>query len=225
MIQFRTRPVKAVDTLGERLRQVREEMGLSLEVLSQRTGVSVKHLRAIEESRYRDLPGAVYARSFVRTYARALEVREDGALQRFDQEYAVATKLWPSPAVKPPSAVPPGAVLTPQRLRWAAVALLALGILVYLGLEIRNLNAPPSLTIESPTDQLTTAARTIELIGVTEPETVVTANGRPIVVDRSGRFREVLDLQAGLNTVVIRAQRKRGSATTVVRQILVQPID
>ncbi|MBI4089801.1 MAG: helix-turn-helix domain-containing protein [Candidatus Kerfeldbacteria bacterium] len=225
MTDFRSRSIQAVDTLGERLRRMRRENGLSLETVSRRTGVSLKHLQAIEDGRYGDLPGAVYARSFIRAYARALDVREDAALQQFDREYAIAAKLRPSPPADPTSPQPPRVWVTPQRMRWAAVVLLTIGILVYLGLEIRNLNSPPSLTIESPVDQLTTAARTVELIGQTDPETVVTANGRPIVVDRSGRFREVLDLQVGLNTVVIRAERKRGSATTVVRQILVQPID
>ncbi|MBI4426225.1 MAG: helix-turn-helix domain-containing protein [Candidatus Kerfeldbacteria bacterium] len=225
MTPFRTRAVGTAHLLGERLRQVRQDAQLTLEAVAQQTGINVKHLRAIEEGRYGDLPGAVYARSFVRAYAQALEIREDSALRLLEREYAVAAKLRPTAAAVLGAGGRPRELLTPQRLRRAGVVLLAVGVLVYLGLEIRNLNAPPSLNIHSPPDQLTTTERTVELVGTTEPETIVTANGSPIVVDRDGRFHDVLDLQAGLNTVIIRAQRKRGRATTVVRQILVQSAD
>ncbi len=223
MALFRKKIVGVTDTLGDRLHRLREEAGLPLDAVAARTGISEKHLHAIEEGRYSDLPGLVYARNFVRKYAAVLEVREETVLQMFDREYAVGTKVAPPRSTAPLRPIRHSIGLTPIVLRRALILLLGLVVLVYLGVELRHLTSPPIVTIASPPEQLTIAERAVELVGSTEPETTVTANGKPVLVDRQGNFREVLDLQDGLNTILIRAVKKRGQATVVTRNILVQP--
>lgn len=222
MKPFQEKTVGATNTLGERFRQLREEAGMSLEVAAERTQVNVKHLRAIENGRYDELPGPVYAKSFVRSYARLLEVSEPTALGMFEREYAVAINLTPARSALPPRPAKLAALVTPHGIRRAAILLLTLGVVVYLGVEIRNLTSAPSLVVTSPPAQSSTSRRTVELIGTTEPEASVTANGRVVPVDRQGHFREVLDLQDGLNTLIIQAMKKRGKTTTVIRKILVE---
>lgn len=221
MSAFKQRQVSASVTLGERLRSVREEMGWSIDEASSRTGIRPAYLAAIEEGHYRELPGPVYARNFVRRYASVLEVSESAALEAFDQEQAVANRLSPPQSIVPPKHKAVRALVTPQGIRWFIIMLLGLGVLVYLGIELRNFTAPPMLDVAYPPEELTTTAQSIELRGTTNPEVTVTVNGKEILVDRSGEFRETLDLRDGLNTVVIRAQKKRGNATTTVRRILV----
>lgn len=223
MNQFQKKTVGVTDTLGDRLRRLREEAGHSLDDVSARTGILRKHLQAIEEGRYGDLPGLVYAKNFVRKYALLLEVREETALQMFDREYAVGTRIAPPPPVEPLKPIRQSFVLTPTLLRRALILLLGFVVVLYLGIELRHLTSAPTVTIVSPPQELTTSERSIEIIGSTEPETTVTANGKSILVDRQGNFRDVLDLQDGLNTILIRAVKKRGKATIVTRSILVQP--
>lgn len=57
---------------GERIRIQRESRGLDIENLASRFKLSVRMLQAIEEGRLGNLPHAVYARSFVRSYAKAV---------------------------------------------------------------------------------------------------------------------------------------------------------
>ncbi|MFH0828743.1 MAG: helix-turn-helix domain-containing protein [Candidatus Kerfeldbacteria bacterium] len=223
MALFKEKKIGATDTLGERLRRVREEAGLTLENLAGRTGISIKHLTAIEEGRYGDLPGEVYARNFVRQYAKILQVSEETAIGMFEHEHTVAINLAPAPIPDPAKPVRIRAYITPQGIRWAAVLLLGIAILVYLGLELRNFTSPPSLIIDSPPAQYTTESHSVEIRGMTDPEVTVMVNGRAILVDYQGRFQELIDLQDGLNTIVITAQNKRGRTTTEVRQILVEP--
>lgn len=217
---FEEKAVGAASTLGERFRRLREEMRLTLDEVAQRTGVQAKHLAALEEGRYGDLPGPVYAKNFVKRYAELLEIRVESAFAIFEREYSVAAQLTPPPA--PPSkSVEVREILSPQKIRWALILLLTLGVLVYLGMELRNLTSAPTIVIEFPPEELTTSDHTMELVGKTEPETIVTANGKLILVDRNGDFRELLDLQDGLNTIAIRGKKKRGVATTIIRKILV----
>ena len=58
-------------TAGERLRSAREARGMTLDDVSARTRVPPRHLQAIEEGRYADLPSPTYAVGFARAHARA----------------------------------------------------------------------------------------------------------------------------------------------------------
>ena len=70
-----------MEELGARLRTVREERGISLPEAEQATRIRRAFLEAIEEGRLDDLPGEVYARGFIRNYARYLGLDPDTLLQ------------------------------------------------------------------------------------------------------------------------------------------------
>ena len=59
---------------GAFLRKVREARGLELGDISQRTKISERYLRAIEDERFGDMPAAVYVRGYVMEYARVLRI-------------------------------------------------------------------------------------------------------------------------------------------------------
>jgi len=61
-----------VESAGEFLRQLRENAGLSLKDVAQRTKISPMRLEQIERDMYERLPAAVYLRGFVLEYANAL---------------------------------------------------------------------------------------------------------------------------------------------------------
>lgn len=71
--------------LGERLRQAREAKGLSLHAVEEATHIRSVFLQALEEERFADLPGDVYARGFVKTYANYLGLDAQDLLQRYRQ--------------------------------------------------------------------------------------------------------------------------------------------
>jgi transcriptional regulator with XRE-family HTH domain len=71
---FTRRAITAPDTLGERLRQLREEAGWTIEEVGQRITVAPKYIAAIESGRYQDLPGLVYARNFVKLYVELVKL-------------------------------------------------------------------------------------------------------------------------------------------------------
>jgi cytoskeleton protein RodZ len=61
-----------MSSVGETLRSERVRRGLTLEQISRETKISSRFLDAIENEQYDRLPGGVFAKSFVRQYARAL---------------------------------------------------------------------------------------------------------------------------------------------------------
>ena len=66
----------AITRTGDRLRLAREAAGLSLADIATRTRVTQRHLQAIENSEFSELPGRTYVTGFARAYARALDLPE-----------------------------------------------------------------------------------------------------------------------------------------------------
>lgn len=63
-------------TLGQRLKAERVKRGLTIENLAAETRIHARHFEAIEEDRTADLPSGFFYRSFVRQYARMLDLPE-----------------------------------------------------------------------------------------------------------------------------------------------------
>lgn len=72
-------------SLGQELKQAREERGISLRDISQATHIGMRFLQAIENDQYEQLPGGIFNRSFVRKYARQVGLDEDQVAARYDQ--------------------------------------------------------------------------------------------------------------------------------------------
>jgi cytoskeletal protein RodZ len=63
--------------IGELLREAREACGMTLQQASEVTKVRIKYLEAIESGEFAVIPGEVYLKGFIRTYADCLGL--DGA--------------------------------------------------------------------------------------------------------------------------------------------------
>jgi len=66
----------AITRTGDTLRQAREAVGLSLADVASRTRITQRHLEAIENSDFSELPGRTYVTGFARAYARAVGASE-----------------------------------------------------------------------------------------------------------------------------------------------------
>ena len=70
-------------SLGRELRRAREVRGISLEQIAAETKISERYLQALEGDRLDLLPGALYARNFVRQYAQYIGADEEELLDYF----------------------------------------------------------------------------------------------------------------------------------------------
>jgi len=82
-------PLFAHDTVGEALRAVRHDKGLSLQDLADITRVRRAYLEAIEEMRLDALPSRPFTIGYVRAYATALGLDPDAAVERFKTDEPV----------------------------------------------------------------------------------------------------------------------------------------
>ena len=78
--------------VGQYLKAMRTQQGLSLQQVTKRTHIQPKQLRAIETGDWRHLPEAIYVKGFIKRYAQSLGL--DGA--------AIANRLSVTPAIVNP---------------------------------------------------------------------------------------------------------------------------
>jgi cytoskeleton protein RodZ len=113
-------------TPGELLKQAREREGLSVERVAKDLHLDTQVIRAIEVNHFKDLGAPVYAKGYLRKYARLVGVTEEGILRGYQQ-------MGGTP-VQDPIPVSMGSVPESRRPlpRWVSRGVL--GLLVLAGL-------------------------------------------------------------------------------------------
>lgn len=70
----------------------RKERGISLHQIATATKISVRSLQAIEDGDFRKLPGGIYNTSYIRQYARAIDVDESELIALYQESIGVAVE-------------------------------------------------------------------------------------------------------------------------------------
>ena len=73
-----------MERFGDELRIERERRKVTLETVCAVTKVSIRHLEALEDGKYSELPGGVFRKGIVRSYLGAVGLDEVAWLQRFE---------------------------------------------------------------------------------------------------------------------------------------------
>lgn len=77
-------------TLGEKFRQAREERGISVSEVAEQTRISSHYLTSIENDDYKTLPGGIFNKGFVKSYAKYVGLDENEVLQDYSRLVADA---------------------------------------------------------------------------------------------------------------------------------------
>ena len=72
---------------GSRMRHVREQRGISLRQIAQTTKLSVSALEALERNDISRLPGGIFSRAFVRSYAAEIGADPEETVRDFLSQF------------------------------------------------------------------------------------------------------------------------------------------
>ncbi len=112
-------------SVGERLRVMRETAGLDLNDIGTKTRIPLRHLEAIERGDYASLPSPTYALGFTRSYARAVGAEEAPLIAQLRQDLG---REDPATHTMPYEPTDPSRV--PSRLLAWTAGLLALALAI-----------------------------------------------------------------------------------------------
>ncbi len=146
-------------SFGEDLRNERVSRGIALEEITAVTKISQRHLEALEQERFRLLPGGILSKGIVRGYAGAIGLDQQDWTQRFLEAYVASGQMidddrsWLAFASNVCKALILRHDAVEVRLRWAGAILLLLVVAAaaYLSLRYYGLRAgwwPTLLPIE-----------------------------------------------------------------------------
>ena len=143
--------VDAGPSLPDRLTAARERKGVDLVRAERDTKIRVRYLSALESGDYRDLPGAVYTKGFLRNYAIYLGLDPEDVLRQWRRERGEATA--PEAVIVPPRPLEEPARPLNFSPSVVVAALLTAGVVlffVYLGSQLLRYSRPPELTVTNP---------------------------------------------------------------------------
>ncbi|MBV8116396.1 MAG: helix-turn-helix domain-containing protein, partial [Candidatus Eremiobacteraeota bacterium] len=135
--------------LGDRFRAAREARDLSLSDVAEQIRIRSVYLAAIEEENWKAIGAAVYARGFLRTYARFLGLDPEEVVAVFNASVGPAQE----PATQPLPARIERSSKRGSLLIWvaAAVAALLVAYVFYNALTLRQQGAPIAAVTAAPT--------------------------------------------------------------------------
>lgn len=205
-------------TVGQILKETREEKLLSLDEVEKATKIRKELLQALENDRYDLLPPPTFVQGFIKNYARYLSIDSGKLLAIYRREFAESKH---QPYVMDAFANPNKEhfSITPGKILGGVITLIILSFFVYLWFQYRSFVGSPALTLESPPDQFTTKEMYVLVQGKTDPEVKVLVNSQEIPVEESGDFKEEIALSSQMNKITVEAVSKFGQKVEIVRTV------
>lgn len=75
-------------TLGEKLRQAREEREITISEVAEHTRISSLYLQAIENDEFKILPGGIFNKGFIKSFAKYVGVDENEAMEDYAAQFS-----------------------------------------------------------------------------------------------------------------------------------------
>jgi len=202
-----------VHKLGEVLRAAREAKGVDLARVERETKIRERYLSALERGEYRELPGSVYTKGFLRNYGSYLGLDPEYLIDLYRLETSVTTERPRMPAPPRPIGTRGSRafVITPG-LVFAALLTVGVGAFIaYIGYELVNFARQPELRIIDPATNVNGyTGSSMTLRGVTSPNASVTVSNLTqnptVTADAEGSFDVTVQLLPGSNVIELTAR-------------------
>lgn len=150
-------PDRIPGDFGRKLREARERRGISLRQIAAATKISMSVLEALERSDISRLPGGIFSRAFVRSYAIEVGLDPEATIQEFIAQFphdAVTAGHPPSEHVEDHEAVESDRRMASTFLRLIAISVPVAAVVLYFGNAGRRMmqtsQTPPAANTPEP---------------------------------------------------------------------------
>lgn len=206
-------------TVGQMLRDAREEKKLTLVDIERGTKIRLKFLSAIESDEFTIMPSQSYVKGFVKNYSEYVGLNSKTVLAFYRRQTVDAPKSHLLPKGMEAPLNRSAFQLTPGKFIFIIVSILVTVFLLYLFTQYQTLQKPPTLLIDSPVNQEVFSDTRVDVLGKTDPDATVTINGVSVLVRPDGKFFDQIRVEPGINTLTITASSRLGKTTTQVVKI------
>lgn len=209
-----------METIGDVLKRYRKPK-MSIEEFAELVKVPLKNLNKLEADDFSSLPDEFTIKSYLKLYSRHLNL-DYKKLEKLYLDQTTKVLDWHHTPKVNMSSSSSRFVITPAIINIAIIILIAISLLGYLGYQLQKTFAPPSLSLISPSSDVVITEIFIQIKGQVEPESEVFINNRQVYADQSGIFMVTIDLQKGVNLIIVTAKKKNSEASVIYRKIIVE---
>jgi transcriptional regulator with XRE-family HTH domain len=124
--------------LGGRLREARERRGITLRQIASVTKISLAALEALERNDFARLPGGLFSRAFVRSYATQVGLDPEETVQQFIAQFPYSSVTAGHPTagtIEDNEAVESDRRMASMALRLVMISLPVAGLVLYYGAQ------------------------------------------------------------------------------------------
>ena len=210
-IEFETKKL-SMETLGEYLAAVRSELGLTLEEVSQKTGIYEKFIHYIETGKYHLLPPSVYVCGFLKKLAEVYKVSHESLIAQYRKESGIVEHTASSKLANEKSwqAKLNQITITPKLITISVSALVVVLAFFYVVFQVFAINKTPTLVISEPKNDTVISGSSVNVTGKTEPGITIAINGQNVFVNPEGNFTTTIGVAPGQKELKIAALNKFG---------------
>lgn len=220
-------------SLPDRLAAARERKGVDLFRAERDTKIRSRYLAALEQGDYRQLPGAVYTKGFLRNYAVYLGLDPEDVLGQWRRERG--DQVPSEPVMVAPRTI----IETPRPLAFSpsvvVAALMTFGVILfglYLAVQLLRFAKPPILAVTNPATavvDVSESATSFRLAGTSSPGATVSVSipGRAqpyrVTALSDGSWTVTVELRRGTNQFEIDAvDPETGKPTETPQTVIIK---
>ncbi len=204
-------------SLGQTIKDIRNEGGLTLAELERETKIKKSFLSAIEEGQWQDLPEYPVVQGFVRSVAHVLDIDENLLLALLRRDYPKKDlRITPKPDVRNRF------IWSPKWTLLVSVSVVIIAIIGYLGVQYKHFVSPPELIIMRPLEGATITNSPYHVEGKTTPDASVTVNNQPTLVSDNGDFSTDIEVAKETSEITVKATSRSGKETEVKKKVKVE---
>lgn len=217
MCGMEPQPHKDLKTL---IAETLELKNVSLEKLSEATGISERYLWAIQNVEIDKLPATPYVRGYIKKISEVLDLNHDELWELYKKELEKKQSGTGTFDTLPQNRFAIKHI--PKKI--FIIAFVAILAIFYIGFNLGRLTGRPSLTIAYPNEEIVISyENTVMLNGKLDQRDKLTINNEEIYVNFDKTFSKSFTLQPGLNKIEFKAKRFLGKEVVINRQIIYQP--
>jgi len=210
------------ENVGQQLMKARLAKNSSLLDVAGAIRINIKYLQALENGNLENIPAGIYAQNYLHSYAEYLGLNAKILIaqhQEENKEWAKGTarKLFVEKTTKARYFLS-----LPKLFKTVAIITVICTCVIYIGLYINDIIAPPELQIYFPLSDVTIHENKLNIRGKAETNSDIIINGNEILIGPKGEISYDLTLKEGINTIVIQAQKKYSKKNIIIRNVLVE---
>ncbi len=209
-----------IETLGEYLIGLREDLSLSVEYVAREVGVAPKLICSLEAGNFKELPESVYVVAILKKLAARYGVASGLLIAEYNREATIAKQS------NHESANNTWQVLA-HRLapfKWTSIFAVFGGVL-FLGLcvwQVFAIGTTPTVRVTTPQSGQRVSGGLVEVAGSATPGSEVLVNGQTVYAGSDGYFTSSLSFMPGAQTLTISAKSRFGKVKSQTISFLVE---